>query len=248
MSGSFQGARLEVHRRVSFLNGPPWGYLQNLGSLGKVVQMPAQTLIDLGLPEGPAIPSMALFCHIGAQKRTRTSTPLRTQAPEACASTNSATWAGDVAVHYIRCNSMSTCKFAFDEVMSRMTSGAEAVPLGMPCMVDTAIPSASPVPAPSSSRACAGGDIARSIAAFTLSSAIGFFPGGRLASRGRPSTPSARKRSHQRHTACFDIPVYRPVDFPPICLSPVLPAARNGGGRTMSRFRRKWNIIFRTEH
>ncbi|CDG34134.1 hypothetical protein SACS_1396 [Parasaccharibacter apium] len=30
---------------------------------------------------------------LGAQKKTRTSTSLRTQAPEACASTNSAIWA-----------------------------------------------------------------------------------------------------------------------------------------------------------
>ncbi len=37
--------------------------------------------------------SVWLFCRIGAQEKTRTSTPFRTLAPEASASTNSATWA-----------------------------------------------------------------------------------------------------------------------------------------------------------
>ena len=36
---------------------------------------------------------------IGAQERTRTSTPLRELAPEASASANSATWAKDLANH-----------------------------------------------------------------------------------------------------------------------------------------------------
>ena len=35
---------------------------------------------------------------------------------------------------------------------------------------------------------------------------------------------------------------------PPVRLSPVLLAARNGGGRTISRFRKKWNTMFGTEH
>ena len=39
--------------------------------------------------------------------------------------------------------------------------------------------------------------------------------GGRVASRRRPSTPSARKRSRQRHTARFDIPVRRAVSIKP---------------------------------
>ena len=34
------------------------------------------------------------------------------------------------------------------------------------------------------------------------------------------------------------LPVRKP-GFPPVRLSPVLPPARNGGGRTMSRFRKK---------
>ena len=37
----------------------------------------------------------------GAQEKTRTSTTLRPQAPEACASTNSATWASSYAIAYI---------------------------------------------------------------------------------------------------------------------------------------------------
>ena len=111
-----------------------------------------------------------------------------------------------------------------------------------------------------------------------------------VASRRRPSTPSARKRSHQRHTVGFDIPVRRIVstspcpepspgtmrarqacfrrlrgwpatfsrrsrspsespvsvlvDFPPVRLSPVLLAARNGGGSTISRFQKKRNHLF----
>ena len=60
-----------------------------------------------------------------------------------------------------------------------------------------------------------GGDMARSTGAFTLSSSIGFFPGGRVASRRRPSTPSSRKRSHQRHTVGFDMPVRRIVSTSP---------------------------------
>ncbi|MCY4317007.1 MAG: hypothetical protein OXC66_12945, partial [Roseovarius sp.] len=34
----------------------------------------------------------------------------------------------------------------------------------------------------------------------------------------------------------------------PSALSPVLLAARNGGGRTMSRFRKKWNRLFQVIH
>ena len=36
-----------------------------------------------------------------------------------------------------------------------------------------------------------------------------------MASRSSPSTPSARKRSHQRHTVGFDIPVRRMVSTRP---------------------------------
>ncbi len=36
------------------------------------------------------------FRNFGAQEKTRTSTPIRALAPEASASTNSATWAGNV--------------------------------------------------------------------------------------------------------------------------------------------------------
>ncbi|MCY4209277.1 MAG: hypothetical protein OXD29_15200, partial [Roseovarius sp.] len=67
--------------------------------------------------------------------------------------------------------------------------------------------------------------------------------GGRVASRRRPSTPSARKR-FRRLRDPSDSPVSRRVDFPPVRLSPVLLAARDGGGRTMSRFRKKWNTMF----
>ena len=52
-----------------------------------------------------------------------------------------------------------------------------------------------------------GGNIASAIRAFTLSSATGALPGGRVASCRRPSTPSARKRPHQRQIVGFDIPV-----------------------------------------
>ena len=38
-----------------------------------------------------------MFWMIGAQERTRTSTSIQTLAPEASASTNSATWAGVVS-------------------------------------------------------------------------------------------------------------------------------------------------------
>ena len=65
-------------------------------------------------------------------------------------------------------------------------------PFRMPCMVATAIPILFASARTVQCRACAG--------AFTLSSAIGFFPGGRVASRRRPSTPSARKRSHHSAT------------------------------------------------
>lgn len=47
--------------RLTRMAAPAWGYIQNLGPLGDVAQMPAQKLIDLGLPEGPAIRSMAMF-------------------------------------------------------------------------------------------------------------------------------------------------------------------------------------------
>src|SRR6185295_5690241 len=44
-------------------------------------------------PPLPSLGVMRAYCGIGAQKRTRTSTPLRAPAPEAGASTNSAIWA-----------------------------------------------------------------------------------------------------------------------------------------------------------
>lgn len=47
--------------RLTRMAAPAWGYIQNLGPLAEVAQMPAQRLIDLGLPEGPAIRSMAMF-------------------------------------------------------------------------------------------------------------------------------------------------------------------------------------------
>lgn len=47
--------------RLTRMAAPAWGYLQNLGPLADVVQMPAQKLIDLGIPEGPAIRSMSMF-------------------------------------------------------------------------------------------------------------------------------------------------------------------------------------------
>lgn len=47
--------------RLARMAAPAWGYIQNLGPLADVAQMPAQKLIDLGLPEGPAIRSMAMF-------------------------------------------------------------------------------------------------------------------------------------------------------------------------------------------
>ena len=85
-------------------------------------------------------------------------------------------------------------------------------------MVDTAIPILFAGARTVQCRARAGGgDIARSIAAFTLSSSIGFFPGGRVASRRRPSTPSAGRRSGRRHTARFDMPVSRPSASLPFC-------------------------------
>ena len=47
--------------KLSRMSAPAWGYLQNLGPLADVAKMHAQKLIDLGLPEGPAIRSMAMF-------------------------------------------------------------------------------------------------------------------------------------------------------------------------------------------
>ena len=77
-----------------------------------------------------------------------------------------------------------------------------------------------------------GGDMARSTGAFTLSSSIGFFPGGRVASRGRPSTPSARKRSRQRRAVGFDMPVRRivPSDRVPTRAQALCAPARRASG------------------
>ena len=47
--------------KIRRMAAPAWGYIQNLGALPTVAQMPAQTLIDLGLPEGPSVRSMAIF-------------------------------------------------------------------------------------------------------------------------------------------------------------------------------------------
>ena len=111
-------------------------------------------------------------------------------------------------------------------------------------------------------RACfGGGDMARSTGAFTLSSLIGFFPGGRVASRRRPSTPSARKRS--RHSATPSASTCPSAESSPSDRGPSRAQAlcaparrasegsadgprpvRNGGGRTISHFRKKWNLLF----
>ena len=55
-----EGGSIETIR-LTRMAAPAWGYIQNLGPLAEVAQMPAQKLIDLGLPEGPAIRSMAMF-------------------------------------------------------------------------------------------------------------------------------------------------------------------------------------------
>lgn len=55
-----EGGTIETIR-LTRMAAPAWGYIQNLGPLADVAQMPAQKLIDLGLPEGPAIRSMAMF-------------------------------------------------------------------------------------------------------------------------------------------------------------------------------------------
>lgn len=47
--------------KLTRMAAPAWGYIQNLGPLADVAQMSPQKLIDLGLPEGPAIRSMAMF-------------------------------------------------------------------------------------------------------------------------------------------------------------------------------------------
>lgn len=55
-----EGSPIETIR-LTRMSAPAWGYIQNLGPLAEVAKLPAQKLIDLGLPEGPAIRSMALF-------------------------------------------------------------------------------------------------------------------------------------------------------------------------------------------
>ena len=47
--------------KLTRMSAPAWGYLQTLGPLQQVVTLPAQRLIDLGLPEGPAFRSMAML-------------------------------------------------------------------------------------------------------------------------------------------------------------------------------------------
>lgn len=57
-----QGERSPIETiKLTRMAAPAWGYIQNLGPLADVAQMPAQKLIDLGIPEGPAIRSMAMF-------------------------------------------------------------------------------------------------------------------------------------------------------------------------------------------
>lgn len=55
-----EGAPIETIR-LTRMAAPAWGYIQNLGPLAEVAKMPALKLIDLGLPEGPAIRSMAMY-------------------------------------------------------------------------------------------------------------------------------------------------------------------------------------------
>ena len=47
--------------KLTRMAAPAWGYIQNLGPLADVTELSAQKLIDLGVPEGPAIRSMSMF-------------------------------------------------------------------------------------------------------------------------------------------------------------------------------------------
>ena len=65
-----------------------------------VSQSAEQFVWQLLAPKAEVFESFLL--DFGAQERTRTSTSIRTLAPEASASTNSATWAGVVGPAYKR--------------------------------------------------------------------------------------------------------------------------------------------------
>ena len=47
--------------RLARCSAPAWGYAQNLGTLAEIAVFDPQTLIALGLPEGPVLRSKALI-------------------------------------------------------------------------------------------------------------------------------------------------------------------------------------------
>lgn len=58
---------------------PAWGYLQNLGPLADVAKLTPQQLVELGLPEGPSVRSLAIFERWLADDLIR---PLRAALPK----------------------------------------------------------------------------------------------------------------------------------------------------------------------
>ena len=47
--------------RIRRMAAPAWGYLQSMGPLAEVAQKRVADLVELGLPEGPSVRSLALF-------------------------------------------------------------------------------------------------------------------------------------------------------------------------------------------
>jgi hypothetical protein len=112
--------------------------------------------------------------------------------------------------------SFGTNSGSFESLKRRTRCGAKPCARQMRWTEETLTPTALAIAAPVQWVASCGGSVA--VRATTLSMTSwpsGGTRGGRVLSRNRPSTPSAAKRSCQRQTQVFDLPVRRMISTVP---------------------------------
>src|SRR5215218_865010 len=120
-------------------------------------------------------------------------------------------------------HSFGTKSGSLESLKRRTRCGAKPCARQMRWTEETLMPAALAIAAPVQWVASCGGSVA--VRATTLSMTSwpsGGTRGGRVLSRNRPSTPSAAKRSCQRQTQVFDLPVRRTRAFFPLLRVPLL--------------------------
>src|SRR6187200_797278 len=99
---------------------------------------------------------------------------------------------------------------SLESLKRRTRCGAKPCARQMRWTEETLTPTALAIAAPVQWVASCGGSVAVSATTWSMTSwPSGGTRGGRVLSRNRPSTPSAAKRSCQRQTQVFDLPVRR---------------------------------------